>query len=74
MNGRIVSLLEILESEHALKLSDGTLFQVDPYDQTEVNSWDIFNDIEVVRTRDAQFNYTLTNINTDAWVRAMKLN
>jgi hypothetical protein len=74
MGNRILNLLEILENGQALKLSDGTLFQVDPYDQSEVKSWDIFNAIELAKTRDVVFNYTLTNTSTDAWVRAMKLN
>lgn len=69
-----MDLLEILENGMALKFSDGSVFQVDPFDRPEVGTWSVANVIELEKTRDSVFNYTLINRDINTWVRASKLN
>ncbi|MFC1762216.1 hypothetical protein ACFL6U_09050 [Planctomycetota bacterium] len=74
MRDDAIALLEILENGLTVMLSNGGKFRVDPYDRYEASTWAIADDIEIDRTRDDVYNYTLLNINTDAWIRATKLN
>ncbi|MFC1764172.1 hypothetical protein ACFL6U_19125 [Planctomycetota bacterium] len=73
MVSNTIGLLEILNDGQTLKLSNGTLFRVNPFDLPEVRTWTMSNDIELAETNDRVFNYTLTNTYTDTCVRAMKL-
>ena len=73
MGNNDVDLLEILDKGKRLKLSDGSIFRVDPFDMPIVSTWSITHRIELTETNDDVFNYTLTNSDTDAWIRATKL-
>jgi hypothetical protein len=69
-----IRLLEIRDKGKTLKLADGSLLRVDPFDLPEINTWSPTSEIELAQTRDRVFNYTLTNRDTYSWVRAAKLN
>jgi len=69
-----IRLLEIRDKGKTLKLADGSLLRVDPFDLSEVKTWSATSEIELAQTRDRVFNYTLTNRDTYSWIRATKLN
>ena len=69
-----IGLLEILDEGETLRLSNGSLFRVDPFDLHEVCTWAVANEIEMAVTKDQVFNYTLINRDIATWIRAMKLN
>ncbi|MFC1762542.1 hypothetical protein ACFL6U_10735 [Planctomycetota bacterium] len=74
MRQNTIALLDILDNGMTLILSNGGKFRVDPYDQSEVSTWAIADDIELDRTRDDVFDYTLANRDSDTWIRARRLN
>ncbi len=69
-----VRLLEIRDKGKTLKLADGSLLRVDPFDLPEIMTWSAASEIELAKTRDSLFNYTLTNRDNYSWIRATKLN
>ena len=73
MDRNMRDIVEIRDCGGILRLSDGSTFRVDPFDLPEVNRWSTNSEIELAETRDCVFNYTLTNRDMDAWIRATKL-
>ena len=67
-----IDLLAIIDQGAMIQLSDGSLFRVDPFDLPEVKTWTATSEIELAETQDSVFNYTLTNRNTNSWIRATK--
>lgn len=74
MRKMAVRLLEIRDKGKTLKLADGSLLRVDPFDLPEIITWSATSEVELAKTRDCVFNYTLTNRDTYSWIRATKLN
>ena len=74
MDTQTQDILEIRDRGQFLQLTDGSVFRVDPFDLPEVRTWSTANEIELSKTRDRIFNYTLTNQDNFSWIRAIKLN
>ena len=73
MGGVMIGLVEISEEQGTLRLSNGSLFRVDPFDLDEVTTWSRASEIELMENQDRVFNYTLTNWDTCSWIRATKV-
>lgn len=65
---------EVLKSGKFVRLTDKSLWEIDPQDTPITQSWITPSEIKVEETEDRQYPYSLTNKLTGSTVKARKVN
>lgn len=65
-------LQEVLKGGHFIRLSDNSLWEIDPADTPITQSWITPTEIKIGQSTDSEYPYSLTNSLTGSTVRARK--